>query len=283
VECFNDTCLQLKSTETNGAAWKFVSNTNSPRRFHTGTPFKDSILLIGGAGNSATTTEWFDFGESTNTLGFSITPGREKACTIKVDETTIVITGGSRDESGPDKIGIRDVVQYSNLKPPTPRHKATTLAELNQGRYSHSCGLYSMNGEERLIVAGGIRSSGFGFIGSFVNFLSSVETKENRDQAKWSTVTALPKKVNAWVGVNVDTLFYVLGGAGPKHGVCDYGYNGTINGTTIAFNREVFEFDGTTTDGKWITSPFPLLFNHELPGITDASLDAIQEFCVKND
>ena len=129
--CFADSCDILTAD-----GWQSGPSTVYSRRWHTSAvTSRGKLLLVGGFDSSATTElVSLDGGESRES--FTLSPTRDNHCSIQVDESTIIITGGKGE-------GYSLATEYSGLD-----EEDTTvqqqLPDLNAGREGHACGSYTV-------------------------------------------------------------------------------------------------------------------------------------------
>jgi hypothetical protein len=129
--CNEKGCLKL-----GGAGWVGGPSMLEERQLHTSAVLPDGgLLLVGGEGSPSTTEIISPQGVSV--AGFTLSPLRWKHCSTQTDPGTIVLTGGiPRHEAG------KSVKEYSEIK----GQDATVreLPDLNNGRYLHACGMYTV-------------------------------------------------------------------------------------------------------------------------------------------
>ena len=68
-------------------------------------------------------------------MGFSLETGRQFHCSIQIDETSIVLTGGLGTESL-----VTEHTELGDLEDAVSRE----IANLTTGRYYHACGMYTV-------------------------------------------------------------------------------------------------------------------------------------------
>ena len=133
VACYGDSC----EIYNGGGEWTHLVDTNSTRVYHSSAVKDDDrILLIGGRDSSS--TEWISVDGSPSQPGpFDVRHGYGH-CTIQVSSDLIVVTGGDY---------TWDLVTSYQL---TGNGDETPLTPMNQGRYSHACGVYQDAGGQQV-------------------------------------------------------------------------------------------------------------------------------------
>ena len=133
VACYYGSCDKLED-----GAWVKMADTRKERFAQTNEAIGDMMVLIGGTGNSGSTTELVTVnGESVK--GFRLNPGRSEHCSVKVSPDTLLILGGKRTWSL--------VSEYSGIGGNVTSRE---LPSLRKGRRSHACGQY-MAGETQVM------------------------------------------------------------------------------------------------------------------------------------
>ena len=127
--CFANSCDILTRE-----GWQSGPSSLFSRRWHTSAVTSRGLLLVGGFDSSHTTELLtLDGGESQES--FALSPARDNHCSIQVDESTIVLTGGKGE-------GYSLVTEYSGLEEEQPTVKQ--LPQLDVGREGHACGSYTV-------------------------------------------------------------------------------------------------------------------------------------------
>jgi hypothetical protein len=133
IACHLDTCDQLSAS-----GWDPVLRTRHNRTGHTSAVTPRGILLVGGAGSPAT-TELLPGGGGPSQEGWSLQPGRQDHCSIQLNPTMIVLTGGRGSETL--------VTEHSGLG---TGGEVTTrkLPDLLNPRSDHACGVYTVGSSQ---------------------------------------------------------------------------------------------------------------------------------------
>jgi len=184
--CFGPSCVIL--TE---AGWQEGPSLVEARSAHTSFVTSQGILLVGG-GDSPNTAELVTEGGSTERFTFN--PGRQGHCSVQVDSTTMVLTGGSPTESW--------ATEYSGLL--EEEVTAKSLPGLSDGRWLHACGAFMFGEETFLLVAGGLTSDG--------HLLDSTELLAYPAGEAWRTAGPLPSPRYGIVAVSLDGVIHASGG-----------------------------------------------------------------------
>ena len=128
-------CVQFKSGN-----WTHLGNMTHERFYHTSAVIGNHVLLVGGAssaiGDPQNSTEYMSIENGTSIEGPPMVHARLAHCSIQVDSSTIILTGG---QTGTDGSTVDSVVQYSELgvdKQPT----TTELSPMKKARTGHACG-----------------------------------------------------------------------------------------------------------------------------------------------
>jgi len=167
-----------KLTEPPKGRWENLT-TIEWRVAHTSAITPDGLLLVGGSG-SPNTTELIprdrEEGEG-GYMGFSLETGRQFHCSIQIDETSIVLTGGLGTESL-----VTEHTELGDLEDAVSRE----IANLTTGRYYHACGMYTVGEYEAkmLIVTGGWNGE---VLGS-TEVLGYTSYLENEGRGEWRQV-----------------------------------------------------------------------------------------------
>jgi len=206
MECFN----------WMGGGWTSWKNTSHYRHYHTSATAPSGLYLVGGVNthtatgkDSPVTTEVLP-AEGEGRDSFTLpAPGKELHCSIQVDETTIILTGGTPEgmkaETG--------VFEYAGLGQSYEDSGVSMreLPSLIHPRFAHACGQYLMDNTKVLIVVGGYDDT----------YLDSTEVMDYtaldgswRDVSsmKWREVTPMPSPKNGVRGASVGGIFHVAGG-----------------------------------------------------------------------
>ena len=125
-----------------GGEWTHLVDTISTRTSHSSAVKDDRILLIGGSfdlhGGFANSTEWISVDGSPSQPGpFNVRHGASH-CTVQLSSDLIVVIGGSE---------TYDYVTSYHL---SGDGDETPLTPMNQGRYSHACGVYQDAGGQQV-------------------------------------------------------------------------------------------------------------------------------------
>lgn len=187
ILCYWTSCYHLSQE-----SWEEWSSSQFERKYHTSAVTSEGLLLLGGD-YSLTDTELLTEGQWSDG-GFHLNPGRTGACSIQVESSTIVLTGGMYHEFS--------VKEYSNL---TGQVEATKLHSTRIGRWQHACGSYldDQRGEtERvLIVTGGY----YDYKGEASTEVFNYPTGE-----AWRVVGSLPSPMYGLRGASLSNIFHVL-------------------------------------------------------------------------
>ena len=133
VACFADSCEIFNG----GGEWKHLRDTISTRVGHSSAETENRLLLIGG-GLSEGSTEWIPLDGSPSQPGpFDVRHGLNH-CTAQLSEDLIVVTGGG------DTLDLVTSYQLTGNGDETP------LSSMNQGRYTHACGVYQNAGSQQV-------------------------------------------------------------------------------------------------------------------------------------
>ena len=140
LSCYNLTCLNLNLTlgqDNSIVGWQEAVELNKTRKDHSSMVTSDGLFLLGGW-EAPSSTELLSITEEpeeeVEVEGWALETGRKDHCSIQLDPTTIVLTGG---------FGTFDL---------TTLHLLTdtglldfTLPSLIMGRRKHACGAYSVD------------------------------------------------------------------------------------------------------------------------------------------
>jgi len=188
VVCYNVTCWQL--TEDSG--WDVLAVTKESRRYHSAASTSQGLLLLGGS-DSPETTEILQDNQSLQ--GFTLSPGRKNHCSIQVNPSTIILTGGSQTTS--------TVTEISNLE--NDEVLSRDLPSLVTGRRNHACGAYTIApAQQVLLVTGGEDG--------FFTYLDSTEILSYPDGTHWRKAGALPSPSFGVRAAKVDGVLHLTGG-----------------------------------------------------------------------
>ena len=102
---------------------------------HTSAITPDGLLLVGGSGSPNTTELIPKERDEEGYMGFSLETGRQFHCSIQIDETSIVLTGGLGTE-----FLVTEHTELGDLDDAVNRE----IANLTTGRYYHACGMYTV-------------------------------------------------------------------------------------------------------------------------------------------
>ena len=140
LACYNLTCLNLNLTlghDNQIVGWQEAEELSKTRKEHTSLVTSNGLLLVGGweAPNSTellTTTEEEE--EEGGAGEWALEVGRKDHCSIQLDPTTMVLTGGF------------DTFDLTTLHVLTDNGLLDfTLPSLITGRRKHACGAYSVD------------------------------------------------------------------------------------------------------------------------------------------
>ena len=152
IACYDKSCDELTDI-----GWVHAQDLLHQRYFYTSIVTTDGMLLIGGAavngGNE--TEELIPINQGPNQPAFSLewwkyTDG--SICSIKINDTSLVLTGGDRSHSESMVTELSKIGTWKNVG-------FKDLPKLNSGRAKHACGSYWLNDVQILIVAGGQQRS----------------------------------------------------------------------------------------------------------------------------
>lgn len=188
LACYMDSCDWL--TE-NG--WEMGPSTLFNRTYHSSHILGDDRLLLMGGRASPNTSEILQIGEEAQE-SFNLSPGRNSHCSIKVSESTIVVTGGWWYPQA-------QVTQYSGIG--EGEVLVRDLPSLITGRLYHACGFYSVGELQTLIVAGGL-------IGGYSDSTELLDYS-NVDLG-WREAGRLPSPRYGLAGAHLNGVFHVSGG-----------------------------------------------------------------------
>jgi len=188
VVCYNVTCWQLNEH----SGWDVLAVTKESRRYHSAASTSQGLLLLGGSDSPETT----EIVQDNQTLqSFKLSPGRKNHCSVEIDPSTIVLTGGSRTTS--------TVTEISNLG--NDEVFTRDLPFLITGRRNHACGVYTTApAEQVLLVTGGEDG--------FFTYLDSTEILSYPEGTGWRQAGALPSPSFGVRAANVDGVLHLTGG-----------------------------------------------------------------------
>jgi len=188
VVCYNVTCWQL----TDESGWEVLATTKQSRRYHSAASTSHGLLLLGGS-DSPETTEILQDNESLQS--FALSPGRKNHCSIQVDSSTIVLTGGSRTTS--------TVTEISNVG--NEEVSIGDLPSLITGRRNHACGIYTTAANQQVLLVTGGEDG-------FFTYLDSTEILSYPEGTGWRQAGALPSPSFGVRAANVDGVLHLTGG-----------------------------------------------------------------------
>jgi len=201
LACSDFSCDRF--TPGGSGGWEVGDHLLSRRWQHTTAITSRGLLLLGGY-HSKNTTEILGGGPS-----FSLEEPRAQHCSIQVNVSTLVVTGGAYGSES-------SVVEYSNLDGQVTRRE---LAPLETGRWEHACASYTVGYQLMLIVSGGFSGEAL---------LSSTEVLDYSSGSKsWRLVGSLPFPLYATRATNVAGIVYLAAG-----------YDGA------SYTSSVFSWDG---------------------------------------
>ena len=136
VACLVLHCIQFKSGK-----WSNLGNMTHRRFHHTSAVIGNHLLLVGGSSDDSgmtpqNTTEYISFEDGTSVEGPQMVFARDGHCSIQVDSSTIILTGGRTEDTI-----VNSVVQYSELGV-NKQSTSTELSLMKKARALHACGQY---------------------------------------------------------------------------------------------------------------------------------------------
>jgi len=175
------TCITFTSGQ-----WVTSHALTEEREGHTSWSTEAGIVIMGGY-YSGMTTELLTEEEYDGVPGFDMQYDTMHACAI-VDRDTLLLTGGDST--------MRTVSRYNNAG------FVEDLPSLNEGRWSHGCGVYTVDsGDQVYLVTGGY--TGFGFLSSTELLTSSTSS--------WTMANNLPRSMGGVRGVTLGGVLYMTG------------------------------------------------------------------------
>ena len=219
----------------------------------------EGLQLIGGAGVNGgnETEELVPIDEGPNEPIFFLkwseyTDGQ--ICSIKIDDTSFVLTGGGRSHSEMKVTQLSKLQSWKNVT-------FKDLPQLNTGREHHACGSYLLNGDLILIVAGGTNDRE-----QFGGPLSSTEIMNFMDQSGgWRQTTALPSARFALTGASLSGVFHVIGGSRKVNQYCDN-------------NTEILSWDSVGENWNLVGQT---LLPRDEHAVTVVNLDDLKPLCIR--
>ena len=126
-------CVQFKSGN-----WTHLGNFTHVRYHQTSAVIGSHILLVGGYFNSTVlnSMEYMSIEDGTSVEGPPMVHARFSHCSIQVDSSTIILTGGQGSEYGK---AMSSVIKYSELGV-DKQSISTEMSPMNRARASHACG-----------------------------------------------------------------------------------------------------------------------------------------------
>jgi len=130
------------------SGWQDFGQMAKKRTYHTGHTLASTILLVGGE-SSYSSSEYIDTSGKSKP-GPRISPERYQHCGVTVDQSKIVLIGGS---NAPSSVTLMEGLNEGETT------TSKNLPSLNIGRWGHACGAYlKEDGNMELIVVGRDRS-----------------------------------------------------------------------------------------------------------------------------
>jgi len=173
-EYTGNSCIQFS-----GGSWGRYATMAKGRSSHTSWVSRSGLVLLSEG------AEVVMAGRSARSLG-DILNTRDSCGINELDST--IITGGTK----------RTAVERYNEKGFVEK-----LPDLIEGRFSHGCGSYEIDGSKVLIVAGGK--------GANRDHLASTE-KLVAGATSWTTAQPLPRRLSGVASVSVRNAVYIIGG-----------------------------------------------------------------------
>ena len=249
LACYSKSCDQLTAS-----GWDKAHDLLFERNFYTTIVTSDGMLLIGGAsvngGNE--TEEMVPINNGPNEPAFSLEWWKftdRSICSIKVSDTSLVLTGGDRSHSKMMVTQLSKLGTWKNVA-------FKGLPQLNSGRSKHACGSYWVNEVQMLIVAGGYTTHG--------DPLSSTEVINFMDQSGgWRESSRLPSPRFALAGTTLSGVFHVTGGSRIVNQYCDD-------------NHEILSWDSVAETWNLVGHTILPRDSH---AVTEVNLDDIKTFC----
>jgi len=177
-------CVQLTPPSRTGE-WKlFASTLEDERKNHMSWVSSSGLVLMGDG-----VTELVPYGGKI----FDMKHLTSYACTIP-DKDSVILTGGITGG-----VGETTLVERYNLQGLVEK-----LPSLNEARYKHGCGSYTVDGKMVLLVAGG-KGSDYYKPHSSTEILSPGSTV-------WSVTKPLPRGLGDVASVTLGNQVYIIGG-----------------------------------------------------------------------
>ena len=127
-------CLGTSCEKLGEGGWEHLVDTRQDREDHTSTVHGGRILLVGGSA-APSTSEWVSPDGFETEEGFDITPGRQGHCSVLMQDSNMLVTGGK---------GTGGLVTSYDL----PDGRQEDLPGLKVARAAHACGSYSFDGKQ---------------------------------------------------------------------------------------------------------------------------------------
>merc|ERR1711860_172700 len=186
-------CFLLKQHQ-----WMPFSNMTTARKFASATEVNnDETLIIGGYdenGNKLNTTELISSSGSVKGKDFPTTIARH--CTIKINSTHALVTGGWQDESRSASTWFVDLTKTTVTPGPM----------MTSRRIGHSCSTFNLGRKTFGVVAGGLDYNW--------NLLDSTEWIDlEEDSPTWTEGPKLPRGLKGLTLVENTQGTYALGGS----------------------------------------------------------------------
>jgi len=188
VLCGLSTCWQLSA-----GGWLELAHTLQTRWYHSSAKTSDGLLLVGGAG-STNTTELLPIEGGQNTQGMNLDPGRRMHCSIRVSNSSMLLTGGRVVNTA------TNLVTSHNLE----TGEVAELPGLIASRYHHACGSYHLPNLQMVLVTGGW--DGYGP----VNSTEVLDLSSSGNE--WREAGMLPSARYGLRAASLGDVLYVTGG-----------------------------------------------------------------------
>jgi len=243
-------------------SWQEVEAPLMSRLEHFSWVTSQGLMLLGGTSeedkdeSTATTELVMATGSNPGVLigwKFNLTRVLGSVCAI-TEQATLVVTGGLAWDVNSSPGGLQAypfVTRYNEAG------EARELAQLNNGRGGHGCGLIDIGGKKALVVAGGLGSPLPGHKWGLP--LDSTELLWE-DSNMWEMVGPLPSARMGLTGASLDGQLFMLGGS---------------EGDRAPKVKEILTFDPKTKAWKKIQT-IAGVDNHAL---TTAVFASFEEFC----
>jgi len=205
------------------------------------------VFLMGGA-FSPNTTEMIDPDLEVFVESFALVPGRISHCSIQVNFSSVVLTGGYTTPTM--------VTQYSDLDIESMDVATRELPPLTIGRWHHACGSYFIGHSQMLIVVGGVNAGEALASSELLDFV--------RSDATWSPATSLPSPMWGGRGASLGGRFLLVGG-----------YARSYQDSILAWDpvSQMWEEAGNLIDGRYY---------HAVATISPHSFDDLCQFGFKD-